>query len=96
MQYYQLQVQKDALQTWLAPSDERQMPPVTPTQDESRRFASIMNDVNSKFQEVFTKVVNGSEPMGSMVGLPAQLKQIGIDDAIKIQQAALDRYNKRR
>jgi putative aldouronate transport system substrate-binding protein len=95
MQYYQLQAQKDALQTWLAPSDERQMPPVTPTQDESRRFASIMNDVNSKYQEVFTKVVNGSESLDTLAGLPAQLKQIGIDDAIKIQQAALDRYNKR-
>ena len=59
------------------------------------RFASIMNDVNSKFQEVFTKVVNGSEPMETMTALPAQLKQIGIDDAIKIQQAALDRYNNR-
>lgn len=95
MQYYQLQAQKDALQTWLAPSDERQMPPVTPTQDESRRFASIMNDVNSKYQEVFTKVINGSQPMETMTGLPAQLRQIGIDDALKIQQAALDRYNKR-
>jgi putative aldouronate transport system substrate-binding protein len=95
MQYYQLQAQKDALQTWLAPTDDRQLPPVTPTQDESRRFASIMNDVNSKYQEVFTKVVNGTEPMDTMKALPSQLQQIGIDDAIKIQQAALDRYNKR-
>ena len=94
-QYYQLQEQKDALQTWLEPSDERQMPPVTPTQDESRRFASVMNDVNSKFQEVFTKVLTGEEPLDTLAGLPAQLKQIGVDDAIKIQQSALDRYNKR-
>jgi putative aldouronate transport system substrate-binding protein len=94
-QYYQLQEQKDALQTWLEPSDERQMPPVTPTQEESRKFASVMNDVNSKYQEVLTKVITGEEPLDSLTGLPAQLKQIGIDDAIKIQQSALDRYNKR-
>ena len=95
MQYYQLQAQRDALQTWLAPTDERLMPPVSPTQDESRRFATIMNDVNSKYQEVFTKVVTGAESLETLAGLPAQLRTIGIDDAIKIQQAALERYNKR-
>jgi putative aldouronate transport system substrate-binding protein len=94
-QYYENQVQKDALKTWLEPSDERQMPPVTPTQDESKKFASIMTDVNSKYQEVFTRVVTGAEPMETLAGLPAQLRQIGVDDAVKIQQAALDRYNKR-
>jgi putative aldouronate transport system substrate-binding protein len=94
-QYFDLQAQKDALKTWLAPSDERQMPPVTPTQEESRKFASIMNDVLGKYQEVFTRVVTGAEPMDSLAALPAQLRQIGIDDAVKIQQSALDRYNKR-
>jgi putative aldouronate transport system substrate-binding protein len=94
-QYLQLQVQKDALQTWLAPSDERQMPPVTPTQDESRKFASIMNEVNSTFQEAFTRAITGVQSAGALSGLPAQLRQIGIDDAIKIQQAALDRYTSR-
>jgi putative aldouronate transport system substrate-binding protein len=61
-QYFELQAQKDALKTWLEPTDERQMPPVTPTQEESKKFASIMNDVNSKYQEIFTKVITGAEP----------------------------------
>jgi putative aldouronate transport system substrate-binding protein len=94
-QYFDLQAQKDALKTWLAPSDERQMPPVTPTQEESKKFASIMNDVVGKYQEVFTRVVTGAEPVDTLAALPAQLRTIGVDDAIKIQQAALDRYNKR-
>jgi putative aldouronate transport system substrate-binding protein len=94
-QYYELQAQKDALKTWLEPTDERQMPPLTPTQQESKKFASIMNDVIGKYQEVFTKVITGAEAMDSVTGLPAQLRQIGIDDAIKIQQSALDRFNKR-
>jgi putative aldouronate transport system substrate-binding protein len=94
-QYFELQVQKDALKTWLEPVDDRQMPPVTPTQEESKKFASIMNDVLGKYQEVFTKVITGAEPIDTLTGLPAQLRQIGIDDAIKIQQSALDRYNKR-
>jgi putative aldouronate transport system substrate-binding protein len=51
--------------------------------------------VLGKYQEVFTRVVTGAEPMDSLAALPAQLRQIGIDDAVKIQQSALDRYNKR-
>jgi len=94
-QYFELQAQKDALKTWLEPVDDRQMPPVTPTQEESRKFASVMNDALAKYQEVFTKVVTGAEPLDTLTGLPAQLRQIGIDDAIKIQQSALDRFNKR-
>ncbi len=94
-QYFQLQVQKDALKTWLAPTDERQMPPVTPTQDEGKKFASIMNEVNSKYQEVFTRAVTNAEAPDALAALPAELRQIGIDDAIKIQQAALDRYTRR-
>jgi putative aldouronate transport system substrate-binding protein len=94
-QYFELPAQKEALKTWLEPTDDRQMPPVTPTQEESKKFASIMNDVNGKYQEVFTRVLTGADPMDSLTALPAQLRQIGIDDAIKIQQAALDRYNKR-
>ena len=94
-QYFELPAQKDALKTWLEPSDERQMPPVTPTQDESKKYASVMNDVNAKYQEVFTRVLTGADSTDTLAGLPAQLRQIGIDDAIKIQQAALDRFNKR-
>ena len=68
---------------------------VTPTQEESKKFASIMTDVLAKYQETFTKVVTGAESLDTLTGLPTQLRQIGIDDAIKIQQSALDRYNKR-
>jgi putative aldouronate transport system substrate-binding protein len=35
-QYYEIQVQKDALKTWLEPSDERQMPLVTPPRTKAR------------------------------------------------------------
>jgi putative aldouronate transport system substrate-binding protein len=94
-QYFELPAQKDALKTWLEPSDERQMPPVTPTQDESKKYASVMNDVNARYQEIFTRALTGADPIDTLAGLPAQLRQIGIDDAIKIQQAALDRFNKR-
>jgi putative aldouronate transport system substrate-binding protein len=71
------------------------MPPVTPTQDESKKFSTIMADINTRFDEVFNKVWSGALPLEAWDQYVKDIKQMGIDDAIKIQQAALDRYNKR-
>ncbi len=95
MQYYELPEQKDALKVWMQPTNEKQMPPVTPTQEESKKFATIMADINTRFDEVFNKVWSGALPLDAWDTFVKDLKQMGIDDAIKIQQAALDRYNQR-
>ncbi len=87
--------QKDAVSIWLQASNERLMPPVTPTQDESRKFASVMTDINTRYEETFNKIVTGALPLDAWDQFVTEIKQIGIDDALKIQQAALDRYNKR-
>jgi putative aldouronate transport system substrate-binding protein len=71
------------------------MPPVTPNQDESRQFAKIMTEVNTRYDEVFAQVLTGAQPIEAWDGFVEELKQIGIDDAVAVQQAALDRYNKR-
>jgi putative aldouronate transport system substrate-binding protein len=95
-QYFQLQQQKDAYVIWQEPTNERLMPPVTPTQEESRRFNTIMNDINTRYEEVFAKVVTGAEPLEAWDTFQqTELPQLGINEAIEIQQAALDRYNKR-
>lgn len=95
MQYYELPEQKDALQVWMQPTNEKQMPPVTPTPDEGKKFSTVMADINTRFNEVFEKVWSGALPLDAWDTFVKDLKQMGIDDAIKIQQAALDRYNKR-
>ena len=94
-QYSALPVQKESINTWMQPSNEMQMPPVTPTQDESKKFATVMADVTTRFDEGFNKVLSGQLPIDAWDQVVKDLKQIGIDDAVKIQQAALDRYNKR-
>ncbi|HEU5103747.1 MAG TPA: extracellular solute-binding protein, partial [Roseiflexaceae bacterium] len=94
-QYFQLPEQQDAYKIWQQPTNEKLMPPVTPTQDESRQYAKIMAEVNTRFDEVFAKVITGAEPIESWDAFVEELKQIGIDDAVAVQQAALDRYNKR-
>jgi putative aldouronate transport system substrate-binding protein len=94
-QYFQLQEQKDAYKIWQEPTNEKLLPPITPTQDESRRFAKVMTEVNTRYDEVFSKVLTGAQPLDAWDGFVQELKQLGIDEAVQIQQAALDRFNKR-
>jgi|SRR6266545_71420 len=94
-QYFQLPEQKDAYKIWQEPTDEKLMPPITPNQDESRQFAKIMTEVNTRYDEVFAQVLTGAQPIETWDTFVGELKQIGIDDAVAVQQAALDRYNKR-
>ncbi len=94
-QYYELPEQKKALDVWTLPTNEKLLPPITPTQDESKRFASLMSDISTRFEEVFNKVWAGRAPLEDWDGFVKALPGMGLNDAIKIQQAALDRYNKR-
>jgi putative aldouronate transport system substrate-binding protein len=94
-QYYELPEQKKALDVWTLPVNEKLLPPITVTQDESKKFATTMSDINTRFDEVFTRVWSGKAPIDEWDGFVKALPGMGINDAIKIQQTALDRYNKR-
>ncbi|NJM40016.1 MAG: extracellular solute-binding protein [Anaerolineae bacterium] len=91
-QYFALPEQLEAYKTWSDADHSRIMPPVTPTQDESRKFAKIMSEVNARLKEVFAKVVTGAEPVDTWDAFVAEMKSVGIEDAVAIQQAALERY----
>ncbi|MBJ9987038.1 MULTISPECIES: extracellular solute-binding protein [Paenibacillus] len=95
MQYLALPNQKDALTVWSQPTGERKMPLVTPTKDESSQFASIMTDINTYKDEMFLKFIMGAEPIDNFDKYVKKIEAMGINDAIKIQQSALDRFNKR-
>ena len=94
-QYSALPEQQESLKVWTQPTNEKIMPPVTPTQEESSRYASIMNDVETRYEEMLEKVITGQEPVDAWDQVVEQLKQMGLDEATKIQQNALDRYNQR-
>ncbi|MDF2959457.1 MAG: extracellular solute-binding protein family 1 [Paenibacillus sp.] len=95
-QYLERQQQKDAVGIW-AKTDmaKHQMPPVTPTPEESSEFAKIMTDVNTLVDEMTLKIILGAEPLDSYEKYVEKLKSVKLDRAIEIQKAALERYNKR-
>jgi putative aldouronate transport system substrate-binding protein len=94
-QYISLPVQLEAVQTWGKASNEMQMPLVTPNADESRRFASIMNDVNVYHEEMVTRFIMGSAPISEFDTYVETLKTLGIEEAAELRQSALDRYEQR-
>jgi putative aldouronate transport system substrate-binding protein len=88
-------VLKESVKRWSEALNEMKMPPVTPSPEESAKFSSIMNDVNTYMGEMFNKFVMGAEPIENYDTFIKKLKSLNIDEATKIQQDALDRYNKR-
>jgi putative aldouronate transport system substrate-binding protein len=94
-QALKLQTQRDAVSTIWQADNSKLMPNVTPTKEESSKFASIMNDVNTYHDEMFNKFVMGAESLDNYDMFVQTLKSMGVEDAIKIQQGALERFNKR-
>lgn len=94
-QYAGLPEQQNAIKTWMNAKNEKWLPVLTQTAEESTKFNSIMNDVNTYFNETINKFVMGIEPLDNFDKFVGTLKSMGIEEAIKLRQAALDRYNKR-
>ncbi|BFT73932.1 ABC transporter substrate-binding protein [Paenibacillus sp. P36] len=95
MQYLALPQQKKALEVWSQPTAERKIPLVSPTQDESSKFASIVTDIQTYQDEMLLKFIMGVEPVSNFDQYVKKIQSMGIDEAIKIQQGALERFNKR-
>jgi len=71
------------------------MPLITPTAEESAELARIMTDIDTYRTEMTYKFITGQESLDNFDAFVEQIKSQGIEDAVELQQAALDRYNAR-
>lgn len=71
------------------------IPKISMTADEAQEFTTIMGDINTYVTETCVRYVMGLEDLNSLDGFQEDIKSMGIDRAITIQQNALDRYNER-
>lgn len=71
------------------------LPPTSLTGDEQAEYASIMNDIETYFDETIDKIILQQLPLEHLDTMVEQMKNMGIERAIEIKQASLDRYNKR-
>lgn len=81
-----------AQQVWAEATGNYMMPPTTKTAEEGRRHGAIMSEVSTYVDEMFLKFFMGIEPLSKFDEYVDQIKRMGIDEAIAIEQAALDRY----
>ncbi len=95
-QFFALQTQRDAVSTWQKTDAAKyNLPPLTPTPEESSEYATIMNDINTLVDEMTLKIILGSETLDQFESYIAKMKSLKLDRAIEIQNAALERYNNR-
>lgn len=96
-QYYQMQQAKDAVANWSdANSREHKVPAITPSQEESSEFASIMNDINTYVAEMYSKFVLGQADIDAEYdNFVKTLNDFGLERALEIQQSAYERYQNR-
>lgn len=81
---------------WLQHSDGAYfMPNITLTDEEGREFATKMGDILTYVSENTTKFIRGDRSLDEWDSYIADVESMGIQDAIALEQAALDRFNAR-
>jgi len=68
------------------------LPLITLNPDEGMEFAQIMTDINSHRDEMVARFIIGAEPLENFDAFINTIRNMNIDRAIEIQQAALDRF----
>ncbi|WP_029192181.1 extracellular solute-binding protein [Paenibacillus harenae] len=94
-QYLELPSQKEALVNWEKAKSDMKLPLTTPNAEEGRKIASIMTDLKVFHEEMLLKFIMGTEPLDKFDEYVETLKAMGIEEVLKLEQAALDRYLKR-
>ncbi len=86
---------KLARKEWSKAGSDGVIPLITLTSEEGKKYSKVMNEVSTYQSEIKTKTIMGIEPVSKYDECINQIKKMGIEEAIKIQQAAVDRYYSR-
>ncbi|GBG11229.1 ABC transporter substrate-binding protein [Paenibacillus agaridevorans] len=88
--------QADAVEVWSSTEVAKHfLPPIFVSEEEQGEMAKIMNEVTTYENEMMLKFIMGTEPISNFDKYIEQLKKLGVEQAISMQQAALERYNNR-
>lgn len=84
--------QADAMTVWADADHSKDLPGSLLNADEQTKLASIMTDLNTYNSEMVNKFIMGQEPLAKLDDYIKTLKQLGIEDAVKLYQDAYARY----
>ena len=91
-QFYNIPAQKDALTVWNTQAEKTNLPPITPTYEESTELANILNNINTYVDENSTKFIMGLQSYDYYDKFLNDIKNMNVDRAIQIYEAAYERY----
>lgn len=95
-QYYTLDTQKEAVKIWSNTNmGKHVIPPITPSSDEAKEQSQIMNEINTYRDQYTVKFILGDADFSEWDAYVEQIKKMGLDRVLEIQNSALDRYNAR-
>ena len=92
---YVIPAQKEASSLWATADFDLLTPPVSYTESESARLSEIDADVKTYVSEMTSKFIMGLEPLDKFDEFVDTIKSMQIEEAVKLQNEALDRYNAR-
>ena len=81
-QYYQTDVQKEALLNTASDALEYQLPTIYMTGEEQKRFTDIMTPINTYREETLAKLVAGKMDISKLDEYFSELERLGIEEAI--------------
>ena len=93
-QFLGLPQQSAAVDNWRDTDDEKYSLPAVMalTQEESDEYTRIMTNANTLKGEKFVKYIQGTESIDTWDSYIDELKNMGIERAIEIEQAAYERF----
>jgi putative aldouronate transport system substrate-binding protein len=93
IQTYVMPEQVTAVDMWSKNASMKHlMPPIARTAQENTEYATIMSEVETYYKECLLKFMIGTMKLDEYDAYKAQMKNLKIDRAIEIQQAAYNRY----
>ena len=93
-QYFVLPNQQVAMKVWSTTDmDKYQIPRLSIPPTESSEFSRIRNELRTLTSEVMTMTILGGS-LDKLNSFPANIKKIGVDRLIAIEQASLNAYNR--
>lgn len=92
-QYYSMPQQQDALVQWSSCQMEKyRVPQLILTVEEKDIYTAIMGEIETYVGEMCNQFITGKKPISEFDDFVAEIKKMGIDDALAIKQAAYERY----
>lgn len=92
---YGIKEQRQANEVWAQGDISHILPSLTYSSEEMEVITDVMTDIYSYRSEFLDKVIMGVEPITKYDEVVQNIKNMGIEKAIKINQTAYDRYMRR-